>query len=59
MLERYVGNAGGAWEKENKLKYGELIILHFEWEFWCLYYNNRVFTCVREIENGIEKSKAI
>ena len=33
MLEMYVGNAGGVWEKENKLKYGELIILHFEWEF--------------------------
>lgn len=30
MLELYVGNTGGVWEKENKLKYGELIILHFE-----------------------------
>ena len=49
----------GMWEKENKLKYGELIILHFEWEFQCLYYNNRLFTRVREIENDIEKSKAI
>ena len=33
MLERYGGNVDGVWEKENKLKYGELIILHFEWEF--------------------------
>ena len=54
-----VGNVGDVLGKENKLEYGELIIQYFELEFWCLYCNNKLFMCVREIENDIEKSKAI
>ena len=41
------------------LEYRELIILHFERKFWCLYSNSKLFMRVREIENDIEKSKSI
>lgn len=54
-----VGNVEGVLEKENKLEYGELRIRYFEREFGCLYCNNKLFMRVREIENDIEKSKAI